>query len=149
MSWKRIAVIGAIVLVAGAFLAGYVPERMRRTAAEQESASLRQQLTAAEARVRMGALLGQALAVTEVVTRQNYGQAQQLSSTFFDSVRNEAATTPVGEFRSVLNEVLSRRDRITASLVKADPGVLEALRAIEVQMRQVLGYPTPETAASK
>lgn len=149
MSWKRIAAFTAIVLIGGAFLAGYLPERRLRTAAQEESVRLRQQLAAAEARVRMGELLGQAIAIREVVVRQNYGQAQELSSAFFDSVRREAAATPLAEFRSVLNEVLSRRDSVTASLVKADAGSLEALRTIEVQMRRALGYPVPEDAASK
>jgi hypothetical protein len=149
MPWKRIAALAAILLIGGAFLAGYLPERRLRMAAQDESVTLRQQLAAAEARVRMGELLGQAISIREVVMRQNYGQAQELSSAFFDSVRREEAATPLAEFRSALNEVLSRRDSVTASLVKADAGTLEALRTIEVQMRRALGYPVPEDAASK
>jgi hypothetical protein len=152
MTRKRIAAIAAIVaivLVGGAFLGGYLPERRRRTAAEQESSALREQLTAAEARVRMGQLLGQALAIRDSVVRQNYGRAQELSSTLFDSVRREAAGMPLDEYRPVLDDVLSRRDSIIASLAKAEPGVLEPLRVIEVQMRRALAYPVPEEAASR
>jgi hypothetical protein len=143
MSWKRIASIAAIVLLGGAFLAGYVPEYRLRTAAEREAATLRQQLSAAEARVRMGQLLGQALALRDVVTRQNYGQARDLSSSFFDAIRAEAATTPLTEFRDVLNEVLLRRDSVTASLTRADPAVGETLQTIEVRIRGALGYSLP------
>jgi hypothetical protein len=149
MPWKRIAAIAAVVLVSGVFLAGYLPQRRLRTVAEQEASALREQLAAAEARVRMGRLLGQILTVREVVVRQNYGQAQDLSSEFFDSVRKEATTTPLTEFRSVLNEVLSRRDSITASLAKADPAILEVLRTIEAQMRRALGYPLPQEPSAK
>ena len=148
MSWKRIAAFAAVVLIGAAFLAGYRPERRLRTAAQEESVKLRQQLDAAEARVRMGELLGQAIAIREVVMRQNYGQAQELSSAFFDSVRRKAAATPLAEFRSVLNDVLSRRDSVTASLAKADTATLEALRMIEVQIRRALGYPVFEEAAA-
>jgi hypothetical protein len=149
MSMKRVAAIVAIVLIGGAYLAGYVPERRLRMAAERESATLRDRVAAAEARVRMGQLLGQALAVREVVQRQNYGQAQELSSSFFDSVRTEAAATSVDEFRTVLNDVLSRRDAVTASLAKADPAILEILLMIEMRMRRALGYPTPQDPAAK
>jgi hypothetical protein len=97
----------------------------------------------------MGQLLGQVLAVREAVVRQNYGEAQELSSAFFDSVRKEAAVTPLDEFRSVLNEVLSRRDSVIASLAKADPGILDVLRTIEVQIRRALGYPLPQEPAAK
>lgn len=147
MPWKRIAAIAAVVLVAGAFLTGYLPEHRLRTAAERDALALRQQLSAAEARVRMGQLLGEALALREVVMRQNYGQARELSSAFFDSVRREAAATPLDEFRSVLDEVLSRRDAVTASLAKADAAILEALRTMEVRMRRALGYPVAEEGA--
>jgi hypothetical protein len=146
---RRIAAIVAIVLIGGAFLAGYVPERRLRMAAEQESQGLRDRLDAAEARVRMGQLLGQALAMREVVGRRNFGQAQELSSGFFDSVRTEAAATSSGQFRNDLNDVLSRRDSVTASLAKGDEGVLEVLRAIEVRMRRSLNYPVPEEQAAK
>ncbi len=148
MSWKQLVGIAAIVLIGGAFLAGYLPERGLRTAAEQQSVTLRVQLAAAEGRIRMGRLLGQALAVEEVVERQNYGQAQEVSSAFFDSVRAEAMATPSDDFRSVLNEILARRDAITTSLAKAEPGTLAVLNMIEVQLRRALAYPLPlETAA--
>ena len=148
MPWKLIAAIAVIVLIGGAFLAGYLPEQRLRVAAEQQSLALQEQLAAAEARVRMGRLLGQALAVREVVIRQNYGLAQELASPFFDNVRSEAAATPLNEFRSVLTEVLSRRDAITTSLAKADPATVEAVHAIEVRMRRALGYPLPQQAVT-
>jgi hypothetical protein len=148
MPLKLIAAITVIVLLGGAFLAGYLPEHRLRLVAEQQSLALREQLAAAEARVRMGQLLGQVLALREVVTRQNYGQAQELSSAFFDSVRTEAAATPLGDYRSALNDVLARRDALTASLTKADPGTVEALSTIEAQVRRALGYPLPQTATA-
>jgi hypothetical protein len=146
---KRTAVIAIIVLIGGAFLAGYLPQQRFRTAAEQESLALRKGLEAAEARVRLGRLLGQVLAIEEVVVRQNYGQAQKLSSTFFDEVRAEAAATPRDEFRSVLQDVLSQRDSVTASLTRADSGVRDVLQTIEVQIRRVLDYPLPQDLAAK
>jgi hypothetical protein len=149
MPMKRIVAIVASVLIGGAFLAGYIPERRLRMAAEQESATLHDRVAAAEARVRMGQLLGHVLAVREAVQRQNYGQAQELSSSFFDSVRAEAAATSVDEFRTALNDVLSRRDAVTASLAKADPAILEVLVLLEVRMRRALGYPTPQEPAAK
>ena len=75
--------------------------------------------------------------------RQNYGQAQELSSSFFNSIRAEATATPLNEFRDVLNGVLSRRDSITSSLTKAEPGVVERLHDVEVRMRGALGYSLP------
>jgi hypothetical protein len=142
---KRTAAVAVTVLIAAAFLVGYLPERRLRTAADREVEALREQLAAAEARVRMGRLLGQALTLREVVIRQNYGQAQERSSSFFDGIRAEASATPLSEFRDALNDALLRRDSITASLTKADPAVVEALHAIEVRMRGALGYSLPQS----
>jgi hypothetical protein len=89
------------------------------------------------------------LAINEVVMRQNYGQAQELSSAFFDEVRAEAAATSMDEFRSVLQDVLSRRDSVTALLTKADPSVRDVLHTIEVQIRRVLGYSLPQDPAAQ
>jgi hypothetical protein len=138
----------AVVLLVGAFLAGFVPERRLRSAAEQESRSLEEQLAAVEARVRFSRLLGDALALNEMAM-QDYGQAQVLSSAFFDQVRQEAAGTPVSAFRDVLSDVLSRRDLVTSSLAKADPAVVEILHTVEVRIRGGLGYPLPPEPPSR
>lgn len=148
MRWKRIGMIAAVVVIGAAFLAGYVPQRRLRAAAEEEARTLRAQLAASDARVRLGQLLGQVLTIREVVARQNYGQAQELASTFFDSVRKEAASGSRDEFRPMLNEVLSQRDAVTAALTRADQAVVQILHAIEVRLREALGFPLPQAPAA-
>ena len=107
--------------------------------------ALRSQLADAEARVRMGQLLGDLLNLTEAVAALNYGQAQQLSSRFFDSVAAELARTPVGAFKTTLEAVLPSRDRVTAALARGDQAAIEPLRKSELTLRQALGYPVPRT----
>ena len=143
MSWNRIGAAAALVLIAGAYLVGYLPEHSLRTAAESEATALRERLGTAEARVRLGRLLGDALTLKEAAMRQNYGQAQDLSSAFFDRVREEATASATGDFQSVLNGILSRRDSITASLTRGDPEVAEVLHSMELQLRRALGYGVP------
>jgi hypothetical protein len=149
MAWKRIAAIAAIGLIGGAFLARYLPEHRLRTAAEQEAMTLREQLAAAEARGRMGQLLGQTLVVREVVVRQNYGQARELSSAFFDQRPQGSRCQPGRRFPLGAQRGMSRRDSVTASLAKADPGTVEVLHTIELQMRRALGYPVPQETTAK
>jgi hypothetical protein len=143
MPWKRIVAVAVVVLLGGAFLVGYVPERRLRIAAEEQIRLIQDRLAAAEARVRLGELLGEVLTVKEVTIRQNYGQAQELSSSFFDRVRAEAAETRESAFRDALNEVLARRDVVTAALTKAEPSVVEVLHTIELRFRRALGYSMP------
>ena len=108
MSWKRIATVAAVVLIGGAFLAGYLPERRLRTAAEREvsrlcaSSSRRRRLVSGWANFSVRRWRYESGDASEL------GQAQDLSSSFFDSIRVEATATPLNEFRDVLNDVLSR-----------------------------------------
>jgi hypothetical protein len=149
MSWKRIGAIVALVLIGAAFLVGFLPERRLRLAAEQQSRTAEERLAEAETRIRIGQLLGDALMLKEVTSRQNYGQAQTLSSGFFDRVRETAADTRANAYRDALTDLLAKRDTVTASLAKGDPTVIEILRTIEVRLRRALGYPLPpETQAN-
>lgn len=149
MRWKRIVAIVGVVLMGGAYLAGYLPEHRLRTEADTRGRMLEERLAAAEARTRMGELLGEVLTVKVVTMRQNYGQAQDLSSSFFDRVRSEAARTPDSTFRDALNEVLAGRDSVTAAVTKAEPGVTEILHTVELRLRRALGYSLPPEPAPR
>lgn len=145
MTVKRVLIGAAVVLIVilGAYLLGYWPERAKRMALEAEVATLRGQLNDAEARVRMARLLGELVNVTEATSALNYGQAQGLASKFFDAARAEAAGTPVPSFKTALERILQNRDQVTAALTRADPAVMEILRNAQLQLRTALGYPVP------
>jgi len=132
-----------IVLVGLAYLAGYWPEHQRRVALDKEVTRLQVELAEAQARVRLGGLLGQLLAAEDAVSAQNYGQAQALSSKFFDAVRAEATRTVDGSFKDALEKVASMRDPVTASLTRGDPQALTQLREAETLVRNALGFPHP------
>lgn len=129
-----------LVLIATAFVAGYWPQRQRWVAAEADNAFLRSQVASLEDRVRLARLHGELLNLIDAVTAMNYGQAQTLSSAFFDNVRDEAGRTQNADFRAALQNGLGSRDEVTGALAKGDPSILEALRRLEQRLREVLGY---------
>jgi len=133
----------AAIAVGAAYWAGYAPERRARLAAEAENGTLQVQLTTAESRIRLGELLGRALTLKDVALRQNYGQALELSTPFFDAVRAETASVADAGLRDGLNQVLAMRDAVTAALARADPTVVETLYGIELQLRRALGFTLP------
>jgi len=142
---KRYFAILVIFLAGLAYLVGYWPEHQRRQALEGQVTSLQVQLAAAQARVRLGDLLGQLLAAKDAVSAQNYGQAQALSSQFFDAVRAEATRTAAGAFKDALEKVVPMRDPVTASLTRGDPQALTLLQDAETLLRNALGFPRPAT----
>lgn len=145
----------ALLLIAAAYIAGYWPERQRRVALDDSVASLRAQLDEAEARLRAARLLGELLNVTDAVAARNFGQAQTLSSRFFDDVGNEATRTPLQDIRSALETILRDRDAVTRALALGEADVMQTLRSMQVRLREALGYalsvsaPPVESAATR
>lgn len=147
----RTRLIGAavvVIVIAVAYLAGYLPQRRLRLAAETQAGELEARVGAAETRVRIGELLGRALAVKELAIRQDYGQALERSSTFFDAIRRETAMISDTPLRDGLNTALALRDTVTARLAKAEPASVESLHDVELELRRALGYEMPAAAST-
>ncbi len=138
--------VAAVLAIVVAYLAGYLPQRGQRVAAEQRAEQLDGRLATAEARVRMAEVLGRSLAVKEAAMRNDFGRAGELASPFFDGVRAEVAATPDDALRAGLNDVLARRDAVTSALARADPASAGTLHQIEIRLRDALGYPTTSQA---
>jgi hypothetical protein len=148
MVLKRIALALGIVLLGAAFLAGYWPEHRRNQALEASLATLGQELTAARAELGVARLLGELLNVTQLVSQQDFGQAQAMCSRFFDGVRAEAAANPDTRFRDALAAILQLRDSVTAGLTRADPTTIVTLSEIQQRLRAALRYPVPSAPPS-
>jgi hypothetical protein len=138
---KKIWLAVGAAVVALAFVAGFWPQHRQLTASQATAAALRAQLDAAEARNRLGEVLGQLLRLSDAVRNKNYGEAATESSRYFDAVRQEASRA-APEARSVLNGILNSRDKVTTAIAGTDAGLDTTLRDHERQLRHALGYPT-------
>jgi type II secretory pathway pseudopilin PulG len=147
---KRLLAVLVVLLAAGAFVAGYWPQRQARLRAEKEAAETRRQLAdvraelaRAETQNRRGLLFGRLLALQDAVANGNFGEAQTLSTPFFDGVRDEAVRASDGAARTSLDAILMRRDTVTAGIARGEGSVRETLLPIERELRRALGYPLP------
>lgn len=147
---KKTLVLLALAAVAllVAYVAGYWPQRQRLQQLEAERTALQQRADAAEARLRVGALLGELLTLKETVQEMNYGQARGLSSPFFEHVRAEAGRATDPALKPVLEAVLAVRDQVTVALTQGDASSLTHLREAERRLRLALGYPAPPPTVS-
>lgn len=136
--------VGAAIIVV-AFVAGFWPQHRQLTTSQATVATLQAQLGAAEARLRLAAVLGQLLRVQDAVRSKNYGDAANLSSAYFDAVRQETARADA-ETRGVLDGLLKSRDQVTTSIASTDAGLDVTLRLHERQLRRALGYPTSDAS---
>jgi hypothetical protein len=133
-----ITVVAVVVLSAFAYLIGLLPERQRRLGLEREVAALQSRVAEAEATGRICGLYTRLEGLIDVVGRQNYGQASESATAFFDAVRAESERTDQPAFREALLSVLGTRDSVTGSLTRADPAALDQLRQAAELLRSVL-----------
>lgn len=150
---RKLLVGLVVLLVASAFVGGYWPQRERVARAEAAVADARRLQVEAQARaqaldaqVRLGRLFGQYLALADAAAAANYGEAQSLSSSFFDRVREESTLATDATARAALDAVLMRRDAVTAGLARGEASVREVLVPIERELRRALAWPLPALA---
>lgn len=155
MTGKTTAITAAMCAVLG-FGGGFWPQFQGRKDAESRLAAVTRDLEAAKgqlegatASVRLSSLLGQALALRDLLAAQNYGLAQQQATHFFDAVAKEGGRAPAGSLTAAaLTAVQALRDRVTAGTSTADPGTALVVREIEARLRGALGYSVPEVPAT-
>ncbi len=136
-----------VVLLVVAYIVGYWPEHQRLVAADGELQLVRGQLNEAEAHVRICKLQNRLLHLIEKTAARDYGEAQELSTKFFDQVRLEMPRNTQPQLQSALGSVLRMRDSVTVGLTKGDPATLDLLQQMMRQFRQAVAPETPGDAA--
>jgi hypothetical protein len=138
---KRFIFLLVLVLIAGAYLAGYLPERRRLDQAQRNLRATEAKLADAQNQVRLYALESRLSRLVEIVRDRNYGDAAKLSSDFFDALRAEISATGKDEVKSALGAVLAMRDSVTSKLAMGDASVLDELRQAMSHLRPLAEAP--------
>lgn len=128
---------GRIILVAGvsvaaAFLTGFLLSYAKEKRLESDLRLARQENRMAQLRDLAGLAYLQA-------SQKNYGIAAGVSARFFERCGEIADQTPDANIRRELQSLLIDRDKITAELAKGDSGVLDDLKILFLNIRQVTG----------
>jgi len=92
-----------------------------------------QQLREARFQVRLGELRDLSARLYWQVNRNNFDTAGEISTRYFDALRRLSDSVPGSELASSLEELLARRDEVTARLARADSGVGSMIEQIFVQ----------------
>lgn len=116
--------IAALVIVA-VFLAGFVPQSLKRSSAETELNAARRANREAQARDLAAFALVQA-------SQKNFGLAAQTSTEFFARLQ-QLASEQAGN--KAFDDILGYRDKVTAELAKGDAAVLGDLQTVYLKIR--------------
>ncbi len=127
---KRVLTI--LALLAIACVVTYVPMQWRNMSLQRQSEQARQELLTrlgvAEDSLRVARLQSQLGLLLIDVEQNNFGQAKEASTRFFDQVREALFVAKSESARSKLEVALKRRDQITADLSMMKPGLADTLR---------------------
>ena len=134
-----VAIVGAVVLVAGGYLAGYLPEHRKLVEAQAGAERVEVQLADARALLRIHALHDELLDLVEAASASSRAEeAQELSTHFFDEVRSMAFSTQDARSKPVMEAVLATRDPLTSALATRDPAVVEHLGKVRKLLNPLL-----------
>jgi hypothetical protein len=111
-----------LLFVAG-LLIGFIPQYLK-------ARDLKRQVNVCNAASQLAEVRRSATLTYVAATQLNYGTASGYANQFFEQVRRLAATTSDATGHSMLSDVLSSRDKITADLAKGDPQVVSDLQPI-------------------
>jgi hypothetical protein len=115
---KKIAIAAGVLIAV--FGAGYVPSCVSARSAEQRNIRLQQNLKLADLRGHLGMASYEA-------NRNNYANAAQQSTDFFNGLRETINDASDATLKQNLEKIAARRDEITTNLAQADPAVKEKL----------------------
>lgn len=127
-NFKKLAVAAVVLIFV--FLAGFIPSCMSARDAQERSTRLQHKLTLADLHVRLGM-------TSYEVNRNNYANAAQTSTDFFNGLKVMIDTTTDEGLKQKLQAIGMRRDEITTNLAQADPGVKEKLAQMFADFFQI------------
>jgi hypothetical protein len=120
------AVLLIAFLIAG-FLIGSLPARSTIGGLETKISRLEQRNAVLEQSLKIAELRGAAGLMSYRVKQNDYAAAAELSTGFFNGVREAMSNASNAALRENLEAMLNQRDEITAALAREDPEVSETL----------------------
>jgi hypothetical protein len=137
MSTPKKIGVWTVVLIA-VFLLGYLPATINSQRAQVQKSDLEYKLRLAELRGQLGMCSYEA-------NRNNFANAAQFTTEFFNGLRSIVDVTKDETLKQKLQAVLSRRDEITTNLAEANPVVKEKLSQMYADLYYTTTSGSPKT----
>jgi len=129
-----------IILLAGGFLLGFVPQYLKNRDLQKELETPQKTIDGLTLQVQMSDIRDAASLMLVELSRQNYGLARDYSVQFYSKLEQTAQSVPDANLKKSLEELASTRDSVSKTLAAADSGSLAVvqpvvLRAFELTKR--------------
>ncbi|MFY9608416.1 MAG: hypothetical protein WAU45_07365 [Blastocatellia bacterium] len=125
---KRLAMRAGVLIAV--FSLGYIPSWVSARNVQEQNTRLERRLKMVDLHNRLGMTSYEA-------NRNNYANAAQMSTDFFNGLKEMIDTTGDEGLKKELQPISARRDEITTNLAQADPGVKEKLAQMYADFFQI------------
>jgi hypothetical protein len=112
------------------YLVGYLPLHVSANKVKEQNSQLQQKLGLTEHSLGFAKLRGQVGMMSYEANRNNYAEAANFSTAFFNGIRETIRDTKDEALKEQLTAISARRDEITTNLAQADSSVKEKLAQI-------------------
>ena len=127
--WVITGVVVLVFFLAG-FLIGFVPSQTALEQLRAENDQLQRSNSTLQSSLRIAELRGAAGLMQHRVDQNNFGEAGEIATGFFNGVRQALHASNDAALRKNLQEMLLQRDKITTGLARADPAVKEEIEQL-------------------
>ncbi|MEX2264293.1 MAG: hypothetical protein WD696_20230 [Bryobacteraceae bacterium] len=123
-------VLIAVALATVAFLVGFVPKYFENQELQAALERTRTQLEISSLHSQLGMILIE-------IERNNFGNARERSTVFFNQLQSAAQQAQDEAIRRRLEEALQRRDEITSDLASLRPETADKIREMYISLYDV------------
>jgi len=137
MKMMRVHITLWIILLAGGFAGGFIPEYLKNRELRAELQNPQTTIDALKLQVQLGDLRDAASLMVLEMSRQNYGLARDAAGQYYDKLKDatDAVQDPV--LKKSLQDLAATREPLTAQFVTAGPAALAAAQPIMVKTFEV------------
>ena len=130
MKMMKVHVSLWIILLAGGFLGGFVPEYLKNRELRTELENPQKTIEALKFQVQMGELRDLASLTLLELSRQNYGLARDYSTQYYNKLKDTIDTVQDVNLKHSLEELANTQNSFTTDLTGANPTSLTASQPI-------------------
>jgi len=141
MKMMKVHITLWIILLAGGFLGGFLPEYLKNRELRRQLENPQKTIDSLRSQIQMGELRDLASLMLLELSRQNYGLARDYSTQYYTKLKEAADTAQDANLKKSLEELESTRDSLTLSLTTADSASLTAAQPIVLRTFELTRNP--------
>ena len=141
MKMMKVHITLWIILFAGGFLLGFIPQYLKNRDLQSQLESPKKTIDELTLRVDEGEIRDFASLMLLELSRQNYGLARDYATQYYIKLKETADKAQDANLKKSLEELSSTRDSLTASLNTADSTSLAAVQPIVLRTFELTRKP--------